>query len=272
MAISGSGSQGNPYIVDTWIDFEMVNTEANQNKYVEFSNPGSVELVALHRDGLDGFDFWPHINGNGFNVKNLYLVGSNPVVFHNEVRNLNILNFCYVGTADCIFYFKGDTDFLNINGITLCESTNILKFDENVLLWNSSISVVVKSSDFLLIKGNYGGITYSRVNLWVQSDTAAFTENNTSPTISFSTFTGYIYSPNISNLFVNSNTFEYNVYDLTLSSSTTIPSGGSNLSSASIYNNEKMTVTTASNNIIGCSSDQMIDSEYLRQHGFAMAY
>ena len=42
--------------------------------------------------------------------------------------------------------------------------------------------------------------------------------------------------------------------------------------SGCIFNGDKMTVIAPIGVITSCSSEQMIDSDYLKQHGFAMAY
>ena len=274
MAISGSGTEQDPYIVDTWSDFQQVNTLAYTDSYVKFSGQGFVSLVLQNRSGYDGLEIFPHLDGNGFTFRDFYSSGSNPMVFYQEVKNLNILNFCYIGDSNSVFYFKGNADNLRINGIAIGNtSTTVFAFDEDCLMWNSSLNILSTSSNFALIKDSNGGIAYSHIDLSVSATSSAcIAESSSTPTISNCLFTGSINSPTITNVLMNSNTFEYNVYDLTLSSAISVIGDGSNLISASAYNNEKMTVTTASNSIISCSSEQMIDSAYLRSHGFAMAY
>lgn len=274
MAISGSGTEQNPYIVDTWSDFEQVNTLAYTESYVKFASSGSVSLVAMNRDGYDGLEIFPHVNGNGFNLKNLYLTGSNPVVFHQEVKNLNILNFCYTGDSDSIFYFKGSAKNMKFTGISLnCDDTTVFSFDESCLLWNASLTLISNTPYFALMKDGNGGMTYSHMDLSVTANTSAcIAKSNSTPTISHCLFTGSITSPTITNVLINSSTFEYNVYDLTTSSDTSVSDGGSNIAAASIFNGDKMTVTAPIGVITSCSSEQMIDSDYLKQHGFAMAY
>ena len=77
MAISGDGSQANPWVVHNWEEFSEVNVVGSGGKYLKFADGGGIiDFNTIQPDGYTStYTIYPHVDGNGWVWRNLYLKG-----------------------------------------------------------------------------------------------------------------------------------------------------------------------------------------------------
>ena len=272
MSISGAGTQESPYILDTYADFNIVNTMANVGKYAKFNDSSLiVNMLDISKSGHQSFTLYVNLDANGCTFLNMYLTGT--LTLEGTLSNLNLLNFCYVGTDASVFTVNSSILNLTATGaIHTSSDTSLFKIASDSYVAQSNMKIKATTASFYILADSNSSLIQTQIEVAAScQSTVGIAPVDAEPKIQSCKFSGRMYAPTVSTMFINSSTFSLNVYDITIPQVVSI-SEDSNIVEASIYNNEKMTVTTASDNIIGCSSDQMIDSEYLRQHGFAMAY
>ena len=81
--MTGSGTQTDPYIVDSWAEFESIGINSNSSVYVHF-NPDAenkiIDMNEIYPEGCPSYSIGSsEIYGNGWEIQNLYL--KNPLFY-----------------------------------------------------------------------------------------------------------------------------------------------------------------------------------------------
>ena len=93
--MTGSGTQTDPYIVDSWAEFESIGIKSNSQLYVHF-NPDSenkiIDMNDIYPEGCPSYNIGSsEIYGNGWEIRNLYL--KNPLFYASEYGVVNGFKF-----------------------------------------------------------------------------------------------------------------------------------------------------------------------------------
>lgn len=113
MSISGTGTQADPYIVDSWADFVTAVGESGVYVEADTSNVNTWDFAKIVDSGLSSALSWnaANVNGNGLTIKGLYASGSfsymiNGGTERRDIRNINFLDFSKPSSVKSFFYGK----------------------------------------------------------------------------------------------------------------------------------------------------------------------
>jgi len=115
MSISGTGTQADPYIVDSWADFVTAVGESGVYVEVDTSNVNTWDFAKIVDSGLSSALSWnaANVNGNGLTIKGLYASGSFSYMItlsggatNKYIRNINFLDFSKPSSVTSVFYGK----------------------------------------------------------------------------------------------------------------------------------------------------------------------
>lgn len=125
--MTGTGTQADPFVVDTWPDF--VTAVGTANAYVEFSEGGgNIDLNNHAPTGISTVSIkCVSIKGNGWTLSNIYCAGKDAFYLTSDVRivGLNFLDFYMDDQGSQCKFFGGD-DNRRQYAFSLCSFTGII--------------------------------------------------------------------------------------------------------------------------------------------------
>ena len=269
--MAGSGTQQDPYIVSSWNELLLFN---ETDTYVRFVEDSDVDFLKVYPDGLSSnLNILCNIDGNNITWKNLYLCNAGQLSFYGTVDRLKFLNFYFRPDATSCLCVYNNWSHVTLTGVVYAtnecalfssgEEVSILHdIAANLRLYGKQVSMYADSNIQL---------TYSQIHLEGSATSAIGIYKGTTSTSSdvFCKYTGKLQCEQSSNsyhIFSNNAASECNVYDLEVSY--IVSDNVDQLTNISVYNNEKITASTSSVFIGGCTSEQLNDKTYLRSLGF----
>lgn len=269
MAITGTGTQADPYVVTTWA--ELASKVSESGKYIKLGN--DIDLNDEYPEGLtSGLTInCAEIDGDGKTIKNLYFKSGR--LFYCEGnrtwKNTNILNFVLGdGNNGAAFHYNGTVyntltfkqcklsgrlnSGLNDNNRVILASGR-LKFNRCSLniYFSENTSTLAKSPDWrdvvtlLYCNCNFTGVTDKGLNMVLDNSYVKGTLENATISTTASSGTASIYS----------------VLDITVAECT-----GGNGTNLVLCNSEKC--STISEYLTSVTSAQLTSAAYLDSIGF----
>lgn len=110
MSISGTGTQADPYIVDTWADFVTAVETADAYVKVDTSTVATWDFVKMVEGGLTTGINWNavEVDGNGLTIKGLFGTAarwfSGTSATAKVIKNLNLLDMAKTTATTSVFY------------------------------------------------------------------------------------------------------------------------------------------------------------------------
>lgn len=98
--MTGTGTQTDPYVVDNWNDF--VQAAAIENAYVKFADGGGTVNMSgkYFNKNMETVEIKSFVDGNGWKIKNLYVIDQSAFNLSGKVYNLNFVDF----RVNCSYY------------------------------------------------------------------------------------------------------------------------------------------------------------------------
>lgn len=114
--MTGSGTQADPYIVDSWSDF--VTAVGTSNAYVELAEDTVIDMDDVSPTGISSVVAirCTQIDGKGGEIRNLYFTNNAYFQFYHEdgiMKNLTLSNMRRDGTGTAVFMFVYNYTFIN---------------------------------------------------------------------------------------------------------------------------------------------------------------
>lgn len=258
--MTGSGTQTDPFFVDNWTDFMTINTNSAEI-YVQWADSEN-KVIDFNEIKPEGFsetiNIPAHVDFNGWTLKNFHSTASSAFVSvssanYSNVNNLILENFYFTGQfllqyinfQNCIF--SGICN--GTSSIIFGKNSNFSRCSANLKMHSASESDVFsgstcRNSDIILdISGNRFVITY---------DGKVYN----------SRFSGKI-QINGANVLVNIG------YSCVFNIESNKPISCSGATGISVFNADIAEKTSGSpNNLVGVTSEQLKNAEYLYNIGF----
>lgn len=289
--MTGSGTVSDPYIVDSWSEFESVVTKSNV--IIKF-NPDAenkiIDMNGIYPEGCPSYNIGSsEIYGNGWEIQNLYL--KNPLFYaatygvisgfkftsfrHETSSPFLAAEYSYNNAYGCLFEKNSFT------GITRSNAFLGISGSSTIEVYNNSFNLMISDDvTFRLANGitnEYGNykkdIAFNNIKIQLTGN------SKINPNGLF----GECYNHKIANnrITVNSNTgcdfsiaqsaagFSGNVI-LGSNTGNISPLGSGTCSGVNIYNSDTLNYTGTDSKFKGCTTEQMRNAEYLRSIGFAI--
>lgn len=112
MSISGTGTQADPYIVDTWADFVTAVETADAYVKVDTSTVATWDFAKMVESGLSTGINWNavEVDGNGLTIKGIFGTAarwfSGTSATAKVVKNLNLLDMAKTTATSDVFYSR----------------------------------------------------------------------------------------------------------------------------------------------------------------------
>ena len=112
MSISGTGTQADPYIVDTWADFVTAVETADAYVKVDTSTVATWDFAKMVESGLSTGINWNavEVDGNGLTIKGIFGTAarwfSGTSATAKVVKNLNLLDMAKTTAKSDVFYCR----------------------------------------------------------------------------------------------------------------------------------------------------------------------
>ncbi len=129
MAHSGSGTQTDPYIVDTWEDFKYYSTY--RNCYVVLDPNAENKVIDLNdtedRGGMkSSLNIYAYVDGSGWEIRNYVAKNGYYITFHPDnvkrlCKNLHFRNI--IGMQERVFYGSFHFEDCSFSGLMLNDAT-----------------------------------------------------------------------------------------------------------------------------------------------------
>lgn len=291
--MTGSGTQTDPYIVDSWAEFESIGINSNSSVYVHF-NPDAenkiIDMNDIYPEGCPSYSIGSSkIYGNGWEIQNLYL--KNPLFYaatygvisgfkftsfrHETSSPFLSAEYSYNNAYGCLFEknsFTGITRsnvFLGISGSSTIE------------VYNNSFNLMISDDvTFRLANGitdEYGNykkdIAFNNIKIQLTGN-SKINSNGL-----FGACNHHNFVNNRINVIANTgcdfpivqeaNGFSGNVI-LGSNSGTIKPLYSGTCTGVNIYNSDTLNYTGTDSRFKGCTTEQMRNAEYLQSIGFAI--
>lgn len=291
--MTGSGTQTDPYIVDSWSEFESIGINSNSSVYVHF-NPDAenkvIDMNDIYPEGCPSYNIGSSkIYGNDWEIRNLYL--KNPLFYaatYGVINGFKFTSFRHETSSPflaaqydsydrygCLFeknIFSGITKsnvFFNKNG------------GQTIELYNNSFDLIISDDvTFRLANGitdEYGNykkdIAFNNIKIQLTGN------SKINPNGLFGECYNHNFANNRINVIANtgcdfpivkeSSGFSGNVI-LGSNSGVISPLGSGTCSGVNIYNSDTLTYTGTDSRFKGCTTEQMRNAEYLQSIGFAI--
>lgn len=272
MAISGSGTQADPWIVHNWEEFLSVKDES-YTTYIKFADGGGIiDFNEIQPQGITTFlSCTPTLDGNGWVWRNMYFTGSGKLGFSMSVSNLNILNLYYTGNSN-ILDINDNSNNLVISGVAQ-SSSGINLFGRGSTGYGTisrcSCNLKVRSPAFTI--GNNSRLSYEQNHFHVNAKgTGRVDLIGGSGAVRNNLFTGSLYTSNGSNcvIFPSYTGTQFNVVDMDVNY--TVGTSLSSINTINLYNSDKMSYSSSISSpyVIPCTTAQLKDAAYLESIGF----
>lgn len=271
--MTGSGTQADPYIVSSWSEFTDV--MGSSGSYIKFADGGgTIDFNEVQPSGFTSpIVIYAFVDLNGWVWKNARFTGQGRFEFHLYVRNGSIVDiYAEDMVSYCLYFYTSNvTQNMKISGVYYGQNAN-----NSELFFLSSYGSYGKhtfnacSFNVEVYGNNVGFTTYSASD---SSYNAVLQDCNMKVKIKGTTsaylgrvqlentlISGSIAAPTINRC---GNACVYSILDMEINQ--TVTSGTA--SSICLYNNEKATFSGISN-MVGVSSTQLRNAEYLRSLGF----
>lgn len=268
--MTGTGTQEDPYIVDSWADYRAV---YGSEVYIEWDDENEEKIVDFNEIKPDGFTetvyFSPFTTFNGWTFKNFFSTHPTCAIHFGSrsttLENFTFLNFYWQPTyssSDGNFLYSLASGTVELKNCSFSGRIDILKgeknFSYNKFLFNaSSLNIVVNSL------GNFIIFKYNVKNSDLMLDITAPTVTIAYGSAVNSRFSGKISSENVVNLCNDRS--GYNVYNLESETGLKYLGGGVSVYnsgiSASSQTDEEM--ESLGINFKGCTAEQLKNANYL---------
>lgn len=143
--MTGTGTQNDPYIVDTWEDF--ITATGTSSVYVKVADNMVWDMNNIAPNGISSFIFnCTELDGNNALIKNAFIKGKQVVAAFNKMKNLRIENF-YLKTTEtgaATLYARSGSDCSNciFTGIIDASSAYVIdRIHENAAIHNCSFNL-----------------------------------------------------------------------------------------------------------------------------------
>lgn len=276
--MTGTGTQADPFIVDNWPDF--VTAVETSGAYVAFpEGGGTIDMNAVAPEGISQVQLrCVSIEGNGWNICNLYTIGHGAFYLNNNltINNLNFLNF-YGDLRDeqARFFDNGNNDYQYT--FNLCLFSGLLTGTNNraglfvagyvyckIRLHRCSINVKLNGNTKIVYSGsayNTGANTADFCNIQV---------SGTSPNVfadKYNYQNCYFSGKSLSKveLYDGSN---FNIFNIDFLEAQNFSCYCSNAEALNIINKDKLPGVTGGTGFTGVTDAQLHDANYLESLGF----
>lgn len=132
MSISGTGTQADPYIVDTWTDFVTAVETANAYVKVDTSTVATWDFAKMVEGGLSTGINWNavEVDGNGLTIKGLFGTAAKWFSATSStakvIKNLNLLDMAKTTATTGVFYGRA-MEFRNCKFSGVIEGGNFFE-------------------------------------------------------------------------------------------------------------------------------------------------
>lgn len=277
MAISGDGSQANPWIVHNWEEFSEVNVSGSGGTYLKFADGGGIiDFNTINPDGYtSALNIYPHIDGNGWVWRNIYLKSAG-IVFLYSVSNLKLLNVYFVGSKNPVIKSDDTANNITISGVfNSTSASSMVPFGAANGAFRSSFNYKSRGTNFVCCiltgLGYAPKFTQCQFHLDVVCSQIAYISYTTmsGAYINNCLFTGQISGSGLSStqgLLPNNASSVNNVLDVTVKP--TVTQGVGNISAINLYNTDKITFSNTSSYVVGLNTSQLADADTIAATGF----
>ena len=162
MAITGTGTSADPYVVTTWD--ELVAKASETGKYVKLGN--DIDMNTEYPEGLEtGFQIkCVEVDGDGKDIKNLYIKSGyfiNNYGQGNVWKNTNFLNMVLGDGNNATYLYYDSGNFMNyLQTFYCCKFSGRLNGTSNNLSYLTRTSLVLNRCSINLVMNARAAITY----------------------------------------------------------------------------------------------------------------
>ena len=270
MFVTGTGTQADPYICGNWDELISVSTTASNYIKMADSDSRTIDFNSIYPDGLNSnIILYGNIDFNGWTLTNLYIpsnqykitFGGTQTANNCFIKNLNFTNFLKRGSGE-IFYVisSSPSNFKQFyNCVFSGEFDNGVSNDSAYLckcpMYNCSVNVVSNSTGYIYLTTIKGENCWFNVAGKMNRLYIGATDN--------CLISGSITTSDTISLSINNGSVRYSVFDINANGTLYTANG-----TTSIYNSEKISLRSEYSYMIGVTSEQMINAEYLQSIGF----
>lgn len=276
--MTGTGTQADPFIVDNWPDF--VTAVETVGAYVAFpEGGGTIDMNSIAPEGITQVAFnCTSIEGNGWNIRNLYVSGHGAFYLHNNltINNLNFLNFYGDFRGEqARFFDNGDNNYQYT--FNLCLFSGLLTGTHDraglfiagyvyskIRLHRCAINVKLDGNTKLI----YSGSSYNTAaNM---ADFFNIQISGTSPNVladKYNYKNCYFSGKSLSRIELY-NDSNFNIFNIDFLEAQNFSCYCSNADALNIINKDKLPGVTGGTGFTGVTEAQMLDAAYLSSLGF----
>lgn len=288
--MQGTGSQANPYRPENWTDFLSV-CNLSVNVYIKWAdNPVTVDFNDIAPEGVtETINIKGQVNFNGLTIKNVHAKNTMPnasnfavftVAMGSEIKNVvfeNVYLDSIYGLMSVAHALDSNTYIHDINIAGQFFNTQSVFKDSTErnasggnYFYRIGMKLYVRtSSAFYPIRHVYGKnyISNSTIDFDLQARNVYLGSNDTLSTA----FTGnnlYLGTMKATST-ISLNQGKHDFFDTTVTG-TVYASSRTDSGGLSVYNSDKMSISSAVAGMAGCTTAQLHDAQYLNQIGFAI--
>lgn len=288
--MTGTGTQTDPYIVDSWAEFESVVTKSGV--IIKF-NPDAenkvIDMNEIYPEGCPSYNVgsFSNIYGNSWEIRNLYLKNS---VFYGGAITINGFKFTNFRHESSQAFLQGRFGYRSLfeknifSGIT--NSTGFLTplvsggdYGTVIDCYNNSFDLII-SDDITFQLADYIKAESTKKDVMFNNIKIQLTGNSKiNPNGLFGECNHHNFANNRINVIANvgcdfpivkeSSGFSGNVI-LGSNTGTIRPLSSGTCSGVNIYNSDTLNYTGTDSRFKGCTTEQLRSAEYLQSIGFAI--
>ena len=278
--MTGTGTQADPFIVDNWPDF--VTAVETSGAYVAFpEGGGTIDMNSVAPEGIQQVQLrCASIEGNGWNICNLYTVGHGAFYSQSSVTitGLNFLDFYGDFQSEAARFFDSSSDYPYHYTFSLCKFSGLLTGTYNragfSVAWVSGGSHIRlhRCSVNLRLNGSikfiyYGGSWNSNANM---ADFCNIQISGTSPNVfadKYNYKNCYFSGKCLSKVELYSAS-NFNVFNVDFTEAEGFTCYCENPDAINIINTDKLPGVTGGTGFTGVTTEQLHDANYLAALGF----
>lgn len=266
MAVTGTGTQADPYVVTTYA--ELVEKAAESGKYVKIGN--DINITDEYPNGdMPMLVVRAEIDGDGKTISNWYRTTSNTIYaiqFTNKdygsIKNLNIFNI-YIKSS--IYFMRSDPRYRTEALLTNCNVSGIMANNHAFYSCAWGTAVVFRGCSFNLKCSKFMDtgeeVGFASCYLKIQT-TASYILRSSDSSIYSDSYIEAV-APNLTSVSSGSK-FSNSVLDITSNASFSVTS----TSEVSIVNSTHAPNVTVSGNAVAVTDENWLDVSYLSSIGF----
>lgn len=280
----GTGTQNDPYRPENWTDFLEV-CNVSLNTYIKFVDNVQINFNHIYPDGIsDTIPMKGHIDGNGavlIDVQAAFPASNKNPVFSlvkgSEIKNITFQSV-YLTNATALIhrvsaysndntYFSDITvsgEFYNCNSVILVEEmsgnggyTKFNRISGNIYVRNDGINFGIITDS-----NQYRVIIDSNFEVDIQAEAVSLGSTNSAQYSGGNYYTGIINATSI-----NLNRGSVDIFNLSANVSANA-ANRTNSGNLSVYNSDRMSISSAVAGMAGCTEEQLHNAEYLHSIGF----